>query len=71
MFFLHSSGIMFNTTFPVMDEVFPCWAMPELVHQDCVKLIGYGGSPKLDCALKPLSILNMRFNHNVSAHFSN
>ena len=49
---------MFNTTFPVMDEVIQFRAMPEFVHQDCVKLIGCGGAPKYDCALKPLSMLN-------------
>ena len=33
-------------------------AMPEFVHQVCVKLIGNGGVHRHRCALKPLSILN-------------
>ena len=32
--------------------------MPEFVHQDCVKLIGYGEAHKHSCVLNPLSILN-------------
>ena len=41
----HSSGLMATTTFPVIDEMIWICAMPEFVHQDCVKLIGYGGVP--------------------------
>ena len=42
-----------------MDEVIQVRAMPEYVHQDCVKLIGYGEAPKHNCAIKPLSKLNV------------
>ena len=42
--FSHSSGVMVNITFPVMDEVIRVRAMPEFVHQNCVKLIGNGGA---------------------------
>ena len=55
----HSSGVMFNTIFPVMGEVIQVQAMPEFVHQDCVKLIGYGGAPKHNCTLKSLGLLKM------------
>ena len=49
---------MSNTTFPVMDGVIQVWAVPEFVHQNCVKFIGYWGDPKHNCAARPLSILN-------------
>ena len=53
-----STGVMFNTTFLVTDEVIQVQAMPKFVHQDCVKLIGFGEATKYNCALKPHSILN-------------
>ena len=49
---------MVNTTFPVMDETIRFRAMPEFVHQDCVKLRGNGGAHKHNCVVKPLSLLN-------------
>ena len=52
----HSSGVMVNSAFPVMDEAIHVWAMTEFVHQVYVKLIG---ARKHSCALKLLSILNM------------
>ena len=52
----HSSGVMFNSNFPVMDEAIQVRAMTEFVHQVYVKLIG---AHKHSYALKPLSILNM------------
>ena len=55
----YSSGVMVNTTFPIMDEVIWFQAMSEFLHQDCVKLIGTGVANKHSCALRPLSILNM------------
>ena len=57
----HSSGVMVNTTFPVMDEVIWLQAMAEFVHQDYVKLIGNGGAHKYSCALRHMPILNMGF----------
>ena len=33
-------------------------AKPELVYQNCVKLIGHGGAHKHSCALKSLFIQN-------------
>ena len=55
MFFL----LVSVKTFPEMDEVIQVWAIPEFVHQDCVKLIGSGGAHKHSCALKHLFIRNM------------
>ena len=55
----HSSGVMFNTTFPVMDKVIQVQGMPESVHQDCVKLLGHGEAPKHNCALKCIHLLNV------------
>ena len=46
---------MVNSTFPVMDELIWVWAMPEFVHQDCVKLIRSVGAHKHGFPLKPLS----------------
>ena len=42
-----------------MGEVIQVWAMPEFVHQVCVKLICSCGAHKHSFAIKPLSILNM------------
>ena len=50
----HSSGVILKITFPIMDEVIPVRAMPEFLHQDCVKLTDYGRAPKHNCVLKPL-----------------
>ena len=50
----HSSGVMVNSTFLVMDEVIRVRVMPEFVHRVCVKLIGNGLAYKHSCALRPL-----------------
>ena len=52
----HSSGVMVNSTFPLMDGVIRVQGMPEFVHQDCFKLTDKGGTHKHSCTLKPLSI---------------
>ena len=44
----HSSGVMVNKTFPIMDEVIHVWAMPEFLNQDC-----YGGAHKHSLIFKP------------------
>lgn len=41
-----------------MDELIQVQAIPDFVHQDCVKLIGNGGAHKHSFAVKLLSILN-------------
>ena len=64
----HSSGVMVNTTFLLMDEMIRVRAMPEFVHQDCVDIIINDGAHKHSCTLKPLSILNT--GPNFSAYFS-
>ena len=52
----HSSGVIVNSTFPLMDEVIQVQGMPEFIHQDCFKLIDNGGTHKHSCTSKPLSI---------------
>ena len=64
----HSSGVMVNTTFLLMDEMIRVRAMHEFVHQDCVDIIINDGAHKHSCTLKPLSILNT--GPNFSAYFS-
>ena len=55
----HFIGIMVNSMFSVIDEVIRVSAMPEFVHQVCVRLISSGGAHKHSFTLKSLSILNM------------
>ena len=49
---------MFNTNFSVMNEVIQVRAVLEFLHQNCDKLIAYGGDFKHNSAVKPLPILN-------------
>ena len=49
----HSSGVMVDSTFPTMDEVIWVWAVPEFIHQDCVKLTGSGGANKQSIVWTP------------------
>ena len=58
----HSSGVMVNTTFLVMDEVIGGFELYLNLHiRNSVKLIGHGGVHKHSCAVKSLSIQDMCF----------
>ena len=52
---------MINKTFPVMSEIIQVRAMAEFIHQNYATLVDNDRAHKHGCALRHLSIQNMRF----------